>query len=152
MLNETVKSCLMLLYLNISTYINTKMSVCLSVCLFAHVFLGHFETDWETLWRKVSFFSWECSKTIILKKIFNELLPLFYNSLRTLCSVNLKSFYRKTKGGRNLILFAKKLTGHTEKFTGIFFSKRGKFVLFFFAMPVSLKSGIIAKPLYIQMN
>ena len=44
--------------------------------------------------------------------------------------------------GRNIILFAKKLTGQTEKITGFFFPN----VAMFFAMPVCLKSGIIAKP------
>ena len=50
-------------------------------------------------------------------------------------SVNLKSNYRKTKGGRNLILFAKKLASHREKFTGNVFPKSGQLCV----MPVCLK-------------
>ena len=72
-------------------------------------------------------------------------MPFFYISLTFF--VNSKSDYRKNRGGGNLILFAKKLKGHTEKFTGIFFPK----VTRFFVMPFCLKSGFIVKPLYIRI-
>ena len=57
--------------------------------------------------------------------------------------------YRKTKGGKNLILFESKLTGHREKFTGKLFAQKWPG---FFVMPVCLKSAIISKPLYIRIH
>ena len=45
-----------------------------------------------------------------------------------------KSYIIKIKGVRNLIIFAKKLTGHTEKNHWIFFPNVARF----FAMPVCL--------------
>ena len=112
-----------------STYINTKMYVC-SFCLSVHVILGDFETDWETLWHIVAFCSWECSQTIIFLLILfsKELFPFLYISLRL--TVNLKNDYRNTKGGRNLIIFAKKSTGHREKFTGKKCPKVARFFLY----------------------
>ena len=106
------------------------MFVCLCVCLFVRVFLGHFETDWDALWHNVDFYFGKGSKTIIyLKSFFKELVPLFYISD---FSVNLKNDYRKTKVGRNLILFAYKLTGHRAKFIGKILLKRDQV----FVMPV----------------
>ena len=67
----------------------------------------------------------------------------------------MKSGYKKTKGVRNIILFAKNLTGHREKFTGKKFAQKWPGFLCFFVvvvMPFCLKSGIIEKTLYIRIH
>ena len=56
--------------------------------------------------------------------------------------------FRKTKGGRNLILFANKLTEH-RKFTEFFFFPK---IARFFVMPVCLKLGIFSKTIIIYTN
>ena len=119
-------------------------NVCLFVC---SCFLGHFEPDWETIWHKAAFCFLECPK-IFLKCVFfcKELLHLFYISLIFLCK--LKSDYRKNKGGRNLILFAKELAGYRKKITGNFFPKTCQF----FVVPVYVKSSFIAKSVMYTSN
>ena len=53
------------------------------------------------------------------------------------------------QGGSSLILFAKKLARHREKFRGNFFCLK---VARFFVMPDCLKKAIIAKPLYQRIH
>ena len=116
-------------FVYISTYINTKMYVCLFVCLF-RVFPAILKPIGKSFGTNLPIAPGSVLKQYYFKKCyFLQLLPFFLFLYDF--SVNLKSDYRKkTKGGRNLILFAKKLTGHTEKFTGIFFQTWPVFFVF----------------------
>ena len=57
-------------------------------------------------------------------------------------SVNLTSDYRKTKAGRNLILFANKLIGQRQKFTGNIFAQKGQ-VFYYACLTIRLSPWLI---------
>ena len=104
---HTMYACV--LYVCISTY--KYENICVSVCLFAF-FSAISKPIGIPFGIKLLFTPGKVKNNTIKRNVLKSYCPFIY------LSEGLKSDYRKTKLGRNLILFAKKLTGHREKFNG----------------------------------